>query len=237
MDTAEDRFRAAMASAGRLYAISEEEPLLPPPSCCEAAPEQCLPRPDLAVASLSSAAAADVERRWNLSPASLAAELADFRYVTVDQPTRPPVMVTFTAGSGATSFCNFAYRAGLTTFPPLEIMNPKILSFFSLSLGTRTITHYLHLMSLFYQQRKTGSRGKFLFKIRYSDYLTVRSSGYWRYWASRMAPVRLRWVDLERQAVSVYIATATDHAAPMPSSRDGFTLDSNKLLNIYDDLV
>jgi FkbM family methyltransferase len=237
MDTAEDRFRAAMAAAGRLYAISEEEPLQSPSSYCEATTQQFLPRPDLAVASLSSAAAADVERCWNLSPASLAAELADFRYVTVDQLTRHPVVVTFTACSGATLFCNFAYQAGLTTFPPLEIMNPEILPFFSLSLGARTVTHYLHLMSLFYQQRKTGSRGRFLFKLRYSDYLTVRSSGYWRYWASRATPVRLRRVNLERQAVSVYRAATADHGASSTSSRDEFRLDSNKLLSIYDDLV
>jgi FkbM family methyltransferase len=237
MDPAETQFRAAMAHADRLYAIAEEQPLLSSVGRSGAANEEPSPRPDLAISSLRPAAAAVIERYLNVSPASLAVELADCRYLTPDSPDQPPVVFMFTSCTGSTFLSYRAHQAGLTTLPALEIMNPEILPFFSLAMGATTVSHYLHLMSLFYQKREPGRPGLFAFKLSHADYMAIRSSGYWRYWASRAFYIRLRRLNLERQAASLYKASTTHQWASFQPSTSHFALDTKKLLETYDDLL
>jgi FkbM family methyltransferase len=237
MDTPEARFRRAKLRADRLYAISEEEPLVSRANWRRQANEEPDPRPDLALTSLSPAACAVIERYWRICPTALAAELAEGRYLTADEASDPPVVFTFTSRSGTSFFCHCAYQAGLTLLPPIEIMHPEMLPFLSLSLGAVTVSHYLHLMSLFYQRREAGIPRRFAFKLSYTDYLTLRSSGYWRYWAPRAFYARLRRVNIERQAASLYKSLTTDQWSSFQAANGPFILNTDGLIRIYDNLL
>jgi FkbM family methyltransferase len=237
MNNADVRFRAAIKRIARLYTISEQEPLLGLVDWSSIANGEAAPRPDLALQSLSPAGRAVIERYLRMCPASLAAELAEGDYLSEDEPNEPPVVITYASRSGSNFFCHCAYQAGITSLPALEIMHPDILPFFALALGAATVTQYLHLLSSFYQRRDSRRWGRFAFKLDYASYSVVKSSSYWLCWAPFAFYVRLRRVDLERQAASLYKASVTHRWSSFQQAEAAFDFSVQGLLDSYDGLL
>jgi FkbM family methyltransferase len=237
MNNADARFRAAIKRVDRLYTVSEEEPLLALVDWSGLASGEVAPRPDLALQSLSPAGRAVIERYLRMCPASLAAELAEGNYLSEDEPNEPPVVITYASRSGSTFFCHCAYQAGITSLPALDIMHPDILPFFALALGAATVTHYLDLLSSFYRRRDTRRWAPFAFKLDYASYLVIKSSSYWRRWAPLAFYVRLRRVDLERQAASLYKASVTHSWSSFQQAECAFHFSVRALLDSYDGLL
>ena len=237
MSNADARFHAAIKRIARLYTISEDEPLLALVDWSSIGNGVAAPRPDLALQSLTPAGRAVIERYLRMCPASLAAELAEGSYLSEDEPNEPPVVITYASRSGSNFFCHCAYQAGITSLPALEVMHPDILPFFALALGAATVTHYLYLLSCFYKRRESGEWARFAFKLDYASYLVVKSSSYWRRWAPLAFYVRLRRVDLERQAASLYKASVTHRWSSFQQAERAFDFSVRGLLDSYDGLL
>jgi FkbM family methyltransferase len=237
MNNADARFRSAIKQVDRLYTVSEEEPLLALVDWSGLANGEAAPRPDLALQSLSPAGRAVIERYLEMCPASLAAELAEGNYLSEDEPNEPPVVITYASRSGSTFFGHCAYQAGITSLPALEIMHPDILPFFALALGAATATHYLDLLSSFYQRRDSRRGARFAFKLDYATYSVIKSSSYWRRWAPLAFYVRLRRVDFERQAASLYKASVTHSWSSFQQADCAFNFSVRGLLDSYDGLL